>query len=312
MPERMVKPDILTDEAVDRLSPEAEVFYRRLISVVDDFGRYDGRLTVLLAALYPLRIRTVTEDEIERWLAECADAGALMRYVVDGKPFVAFITFNQRLRAEKSRWPAPPIDSGCRQMPADDGKCPQPPTNAPESETNTETNTESQRNARAREESPAKEEIPAAREPVPEKADTPFTPALPEQPLEPDPPESLGPQFTALEIEEMGRKVLALCGMKSSGWKDDGKAKEIGIRWLTDGVTDAEMAGFAADRKKTPVLNYIEQDFARWRQDRNRSADDPPPLRLVTKPPDGLSPGEQKRWVEEQIRQQKQQWQRTA
>ncbi len=39
MPNRIIREGILTSEAVNSLSWEAEVFFRRLLSVVDDFGR---------------------------------------------------------------------------------------------------------------------------------------------------------------------------------------------------------------------------------------------------------------------------------
>jgi hypothetical protein len=42
MPVRILREGILTSERVDTLSPAAEVFYRRLMSVVDDFGRFSA------------------------------------------------------------------------------------------------------------------------------------------------------------------------------------------------------------------------------------------------------------------------------
>jgi hypothetical protein len=39
MPSRLLREGILDSEAVNALSFAAEVFYRRLMSVVDDFGR---------------------------------------------------------------------------------------------------------------------------------------------------------------------------------------------------------------------------------------------------------------------------------
>lgn len=313
MPERMVKPDILTDEAVDRLSSDAEVFYRRLISVVDDFGRYDGRLTVLLAHLYPLKMRIVSESEIEKWLAECANAGVLLRYVIDGKPFIAFTVFDQRLRAKKSKWPAPLTSDDIRQqMPTNASKCPQMPANAANTETEASTDTEPKANTEGESDARTREEPPDESRKVPAQENPP----LPENKPVRDPMAELEnrQQFSALEVETMGRAILAACGMKSPGWQDDGKAKGIGMRRLQEGDTLTDIADFANGRKKTPVLNYFEQDFLAWKADREKVEEppEPAPLRLVGKMPEGLSPGEQRRWAQSQIDEQKAQRQRTA
>ena len=39
MPNRMIREELLTCEKVNELSFGAEIFYRRLMSVADDFGR---------------------------------------------------------------------------------------------------------------------------------------------------------------------------------------------------------------------------------------------------------------------------------
>lgn len=135
MPDRIVRQGILTSRAVNRLSRPAEVFYRRLLSVVDDYGRYDARAEILLAALYPLQMRDTTEEHIEEWLCEGAHNGLLVRYVVAGEPYLEVAKFGQRLRAKTSKWPPPPSSDSARghqrasagirgQMTADAAKCP--------------------------------------------------------------------------------------------------------------------------------------------------------------------------------------------
>ena len=59
MPNRIVREGILTSERVELLSWAEEVFYRRLMSVVDDFGRYYARPELLRAACYPLLLTKV-------------------------------------------------------------------------------------------------------------------------------------------------------------------------------------------------------------------------------------------------------------
>ena len=43
MPNRIIREGILSSDRVDQLDPPAEVFYRRLMSKVDDHGLFDGR-----------------------------------------------------------------------------------------------------------------------------------------------------------------------------------------------------------------------------------------------------------------------------
>ena len=115
MSDRIVKATLLTCEKVDSLSWAGEVFYRRLFSIADDFGRYDGRVSILRAAMFPLKLSNVSEPDVAKWLDECSTAALVRCYVVDGKPFIEIVEFGQRLRAMKSKWPADP----CRQMPAE-------------------------------------------------------------------------------------------------------------------------------------------------------------------------------------------------
>ena len=51
MPDRIVRQGILTSDRVNQLDWGAECFYRRLMSIVDDYGRYDARPAVLRAQL---------------------------------------------------------------------------------------------------------------------------------------------------------------------------------------------------------------------------------------------------------------------
>lgn len=104
MTDRVVRQGIITSEAVNSLSWPAEVFYRRLMSVVDDYGRFDGRVSVLRASLYPLLLNKVTEADIGKWRLETAEAGLVSVYEVDGKEYVQIERFNQRLQG-KAKWP---------------------------------------------------------------------------------------------------------------------------------------------------------------------------------------------------------------
>ena len=107
MPNRVLSDEILTDEAVSSLSADAEVFYRRLYSAVDDHGRFDGRPSMLQARLYPLRADSVGVTEIEAWLAECCAAGLVSPYTVNDRRYVFFHGLSAP-RSKTSQYPAPP------------------------------------------------------------------------------------------------------------------------------------------------------------------------------------------------------------
>ncbi len=120
MPDRIVRAEILTSEPVNALGWGAEVFYRRLFSIVDDYGRYDGRPSLLRAHLYPMKLDRVSEPDVGKWLTECVNAGLVRCYVVSGRPYVEVLKFGQRVRADKSKWPDPPTSADICQQPLSD------------------------------------------------------------------------------------------------------------------------------------------------------------------------------------------------
>jgi hypothetical protein len=140
MPNRYLRDGILDSDRVNSLSFEAEVFYRRLMSAVDDFGRFDGRISILKGRLYALK-PSLREADIPRWIAECEKAGLIASYQVGGKPYLLFHRLGEA-RARTSKFPAPPAgisetlvsDVGGREhMHADANICSQTQTDAPSS-----------------------------------------------------------------------------------------------------------------------------------------------------------------------------------
>lgn len=121
MPDRIVRTGILTSEKVNELSWFGEVFYRRLMSIVDDYGRYDARPTILRAQIFPLKINQVSDADIVKLLEDCSKAGLISIYEVDKKKYLELLNFNQRLRAKNSKFP-PPADTR-RHPPASAVKC---------------------------------------------------------------------------------------------------------------------------------------------------------------------------------------------
>ncbi len=135
MPNRILKESICTSETIDELSPLEETAFYRLLVNCDDYGRMDGRASVLKARLFPLKdIRLGQMSEI---INKLASAGLVSLYAVDGKPFVQTVNWDrhQQIRAKKSKYPAPSNDSIqpiapaiiCNQMISDDSNCPRNP-----------------------------------------------------------------------------------------------------------------------------------------------------------------------------------------
>lgn len=147
MPNRIVREGIISSrrmaDLVKRGGWEAEVFYRRLLNRVDDFGRYTADPTLLRTDLFPRQLDLVREVNMERNLAHCRDARLVRLYQANNEPYLVILSFRQRSRASTSKFPPPPDG-----LDEDDGHVsdtrPSPDGHPPpysETETETETNT---------------------------------------------------------------------------------------------------------------------------------------------------------------------------
>ena len=143
MPNRILKESITTSETVDRLSLLAECFFYRLIVNCDDYGRMDGRPAVLLARCFPLKIAALHETDIQQALTELVNGDFIFLYQ-NGHEFLQIKNWHshQQIRAQRSKYPAPPGDDG-NQLPAMDSGCSRNPI---QSESESESQSESQSN----------------------------------------------------------------------------------------------------------------------------------------------------------------------
>jgi hypothetical protein len=105
LPNRILRDGILRSKRVAALSPAAEVFYRRLMSVADDFGRYYAELPVLLSDCFPFRPLWADEESLSLWLRECEAQNLVFTYEVSGTRFLEIWNFGQRVRGTKSKFP---------------------------------------------------------------------------------------------------------------------------------------------------------------------------------------------------------------
>lgn len=113
MPNRILRDAILTSERVASLDWAAEVFYRRLHSIVDDYGRHEAGQQLLRAKCYPLQTDSVRVADIARWMAACQKSGLILVYGANGKQYLEVCSFGQQIRSA-SKCPAPDIN--CEQL----------------------------------------------------------------------------------------------------------------------------------------------------------------------------------------------------
>lgn len=108
------------------LMPEEEVCKKlRESSYVknraDDYGRHPKHPSLLRAALFPLRIDKVTNDDIVGRLDEYERARLLQSFLSEEKPCIEIVRFKQRIRSP-SKYPRaedPQMSGTC---PTDDGQ----------------------------------------------------------------------------------------------------------------------------------------------------------------------------------------------
>jgi len=117
MPNRELREGILHSRYVNNLTDSEEVFYRRLMSVVDDYGRFHNNPTLLRAAVFPLKVDQKNDEDIISYLAACKRENLVLLYTVDGYNYIQISKFRQRKRAMASKFPAPPWLESDGQMP---------------------------------------------------------------------------------------------------------------------------------------------------------------------------------------------------
>jgi hypothetical protein len=122
VPNRILREGILTSPRIAKLGWAEEVFYRRLHSVVDDFGRYFADVGLLRAACYPRQLNKVSDSDIGKWLTALVEAALVRVYPAqDGERYLELLDFRQQVRAKESKFPSPPSTcvADAAQPPAD-------------------------------------------------------------------------------------------------------------------------------------------------------------------------------------------------
>lgn len=105
MPTRLLR-DYTDSHRVNKLSPEAEVLFIRILMKADDYGRFHGGPHTLAALLFPHKPE-IRSTDCSRWIAECEKAGLILTYEARGATYLCVVEFRQQVRS-KSKFPPPP------------------------------------------------------------------------------------------------------------------------------------------------------------------------------------------------------------
>jgi hypothetical protein len=109
MPNRIIREGFLDSDAISNAGEAAEVLFTRLLLVADDYGRFDGRVTVICRRCWPNG--GPNEESIRERLRALVGHELVVMYEVDGKPYLFIPNFKQRSRAMKSKYPPPPVEN---------------------------------------------------------------------------------------------------------------------------------------------------------------------------------------------------------
>lgn len=108
MPNRILKESICRSDQINELSLFEEVLFYRLMVNADDYGRFDGRISIIKNTLFPLK-DGLRADQIEKAIKNLSSKELVECYTVAGKPFVRLTGWDrhQAIRAKKSKYPSP-------------------------------------------------------------------------------------------------------------------------------------------------------------------------------------------------------------
>lgn len=114
MPQRFLKPGITSSPKWDSCSWVAQSFYIRLITLVDDFGRFEANASLLRSMAFPLR-EDIRTPQVQKLMQEL-QANQLVDFYTnsDGKDYLQVLNWTERPRADHSKFP--PFDDNCKPL----------------------------------------------------------------------------------------------------------------------------------------------------------------------------------------------------
>lgn len=110
MPTRILRDGIIDSKAVNALSESAEILYRRLMSIVDDYGRFEADPELIRARCFPRQLDRWSVERVESELQACSvDNGhspLVTVYFCGEQKYLEISNFGQRKQA-KPKFPGP-------------------------------------------------------------------------------------------------------------------------------------------------------------------------------------------------------------
>lgn len=108
MPKRLTPETWIHDESFNSLSLPAEVFFRRLWTLADDYGNFYGEPATLRARVFPMYAADVNLDAITAYVDMCVEAGLLIRYTHNSAQYVHILNYGQQIKS-RPKFPLPPL-----------------------------------------------------------------------------------------------------------------------------------------------------------------------------------------------------------
>lgn len=124
MPQRFLRPGITNSEKWNGVSFGAQSLFIRILTLVDDFGRYDGRIAILHGHCFSMR-PDVTVKQTAAYRSELQTNDLISIYEATGREYLQVNQWQERARSDKSKFPDPPQNTE-KQDSAADGSGAQP------------------------------------------------------------------------------------------------------------------------------------------------------------------------------------------
>lgn len=112
MPQRFLRPGITNSERWNNVSWNAQSLYIRLITLVDDYGRCDGRPSVVLGSCFSIwndihQDDSVDLQQVTQMLQQLAASQLIEAYEIEGKKIIQISQWQERIReGTVSKWPS--------------------------------------------------------------------------------------------------------------------------------------------------------------------------------------------------------------
>ena len=102
MPHRVLRPQIVHSERWNRCQPMAQSLFIRLLTLVDDYGRFELNPRLLASLCYPYgdhKGRALTADRMEELIGELEAEDLLVTYAVNGNRYLELRRWTERQRS---------------------------------------------------------------------------------------------------------------------------------------------------------------------------------------------------------------------